>query len=98
MESDEFVRDFELLRQERISRGRNEHSGQFLNAYRYFGRHQISQHLPPNFALLVDKPGAQALLQRRGAGGNAMHGAGAAMLLALAGAIATGALEVLINT
>ena len=92
VESDEFVGDFQLLRQERISRARNKDSGQFLNAYRYFGRHQISQHVAAHFAVRVDEPSAQALLQRGCLRRGATHGAGPAMLLALAGGIAAGAL------
>jgi len=92
VESDEFACDFQLLGHERVSRPWNEHSGQFLNAYRYFGRHQISQHVAPQFPVSVDQPGAQTLLQRCGPRGGAMHRAGSAMLFALAGVVAAGAL------
>ena len=51
MKSDEFGRDFKLLRHERVSRARNEYSSEFLNAYGHFRGHQISQHLAPEFAV-----------------------------------------------
>ena len=92
MESDEFVCDFKLLCHERISRARNEHSGDFLNAYSDFGRHQISQHPTPKSALLVDQPGAQALLPGRHPRGSPECGARSPMLLAPAGLVTACAL------
>ncbi len=53
--------DLKLLCTERISRARNEHSGEFLKNYSRFRADQISHRRTANFALIADHPGAHTL-------------------------------------